>query len=289
MLRGRSRLVQAFLKHAPQHKISVGPLSSVTTESMWGVRTMLALPNGATVFFEPPRLLVTNRGCHSSHVWSLTEEALAAGFVVGTTTPPVTDRPPLLTWTQLLGTPVTERPLSGVDEASERHSARLPPNLCEPWLEWDSTDYMEAVALATKYGTSWNTVVEAYVDLCRTSKKSDSDAIGFYPILAIMNHACVANVEVLDVHDHDFIYMKEVKTLRAVAAGEELRCCYASARWAQPAEAAMRRDYLKNKFGFRCSCFSCETGISLGFVGQQLPVPMTVPSCLQWQYCIEEH
>ena len=260
MLRGRSTLVQTFLQLAPEHKLRAGPVCALTQAGGWGLHAVGALPVGTTVFFEAPRLLVSNRGAHSSPLWALVEEALKSGFVEGTTAPAAANRPPLLAWTHLQDAPHAVEPLSGVNEGFESRPIRLPANLREPWLEWDSTDCMEAGALAIKYGTSWHAVAEAYVDLARTSLCTVWEAAGFYTVLATMNHACVANVEVFDVFDTDKVGTKQVKTLCALKAGEELRSCYAAARWHRPASVALRREYLKNKFGFWCTCSSCVHG-----------------------------
>lgn len=272
MLRGRSFQVQTFLRLAPRFKLRVGPVFSLASTEGWGVVAAEALPVGAEVFTEPPRLSITNRGAHSSQLWALVEEALEAGFICGSVARSSAAREPILLWdAENAASPLTVESL-GFECPSP---SSFPEDLRAPWLEWDATDYMEAAALAAKYHVSCDDVQKAFVDLARTSLCTSSDGRGFYPVLATMNHACVANVVVEDRPGD----LKKVTTLRDVKAGEELFSCYASARWSRPASVSLRRQYMLRTFGFRCACDACQYGTALAYMGPPSPRAMHVPEC----------
>jgi [histone H3]-lysine4/36 N-trimethyltransferase SMYD len=88
---------------------------------------------------------------------------------------------------------------------------------------------------------------------------------GCYPRAAILNHSCAPNCA-LAFNGHAV----EVRTMRAVAAGDEL--CHSYVELCQP--TAARRAALSARYGFVCDCARCVDGLRTA-TGEDIDVLMT--------------
>ena len=75
---------------------------------------------------------------------------------------------------------------------------------------------------------------------------------GCYPRAALLNHSCAPNCALA----FDGLTV-EIRTMAAVAAGEEL--CHAYVELCQPTGA--RRETLRSRYGFECACSRCVDGL----------------------------
>jgi len=83
------------------------------------------------------------------------------------------------------------------------------------------------------------------------------------PSAALFNHSCVPNAAKLQVG-----LKVEIRTLRAISAGEELRFCYVPLT----ETGRGRREILQTHFGFACDCPRCAAESVPG-------VRVTLPAC----------
>ena len=93
-------------------------------------------------------------------------------------------------------------------------------------------------------------------------------AAGCYPHAALLNHSCAPNCVL--AFDGDRI---EIRTTRPVARGEELTHSYVDLCLT----TAERREILRGRYGFDCSCQRCTRGLSTS-TGDDVEVLMTAPN-----------
>ena len=91
---------------------------------------------------------------------------------------------------------------------------------------------------------------------------------GCYPRAAILNHSCAPNCAL--AFNGNAV---EVRTMRAVAAGDEL--CHSYVELCQP--TAARRAALSARYGFVCDCARCVDGLRTA-TGEDVDVLMTALS-----------
>lgn len=83
-----------------------------------------------------------------------------------------------------------------------------------------------------------------------------SRGVALYPHVALLNHSCAPNCEV--VWAHPSLALASVVTTRGVEAGEELSISYVDARLG----TRERRGALERRYGFRCDCGRCAAEAS---------------------------
>ena len=195
-----------------------------------GLFTRVSLAKGEEVLREKPYLFATFRGPHSTAIWKLTADALAAGADAHWTCPRSTEE---------------------VQEA----------------VGWDSDDEREACDLEARFG-SRKRVVAAYYAACSWNMASCCGGFGLYYSLAKVNHSCAPNVV---IRDTDLMGSKQMLTLRAIEAGEELcvSYCHAKTEGRKPLPTSVRRQHMKMMFGWECACWACKLNLDLEELGSE--------------------
>jgi hypothetical protein len=88
---------------------------------------------------------------------------------------------------------------------------------------------------------------------------TDENKLGLYPIAARLNHSCSPNVG----YGFDGFTLR-MFTIRDVQAGEELTDCYSDVVYHSSRE--FRRDYMEEKFNFRCQCLATCCNNNFDFI-----------------------
>jgi SET domain-containing protein len=79
---------------------------------------------------------------------------------------------------------------------------------------------------------------------------SKSSSIAVFPTISLINHSCLPNSH----YDwNESLEMQTIHVTRDVSAGEEITICYTDS-----GNATTRQAYLKEHFGFDCSCQVCS-------------------------------